>query len=281
MNVLRIGYEMLEAADLDGWCALHHAASQGHERLVRALLAAGSDPLAVTGSGMRVGALAAQGRFFEIRNILERAACTAAAYRGVELEELDKTEQAELEADMERGRLLPSLAGEGRRKILKRRREDAESRRKASGMAQKGKSKKAGNTRLKMGVSSGVGGALNGSMTMSLPSEEAEAGLKGDPLDALPTELFASVQQVAPPTITMLVGSVHMSAHGSTHVLDQLKLTEQMDADKVEAGVVEGEDAHAKLRWRKSARSVLGPPWRLRYGALARGCRPRQARCTG
>ena len=81
--------------------------------------------------------------------------------------------------------------------------------------------------------------------------------MQGDPLDVLPTELLASVLQVAPPTITMLAGSVHRSTDGSTHVLDQLKLTEQLDADKVDDGVVEGQEAKAKLRWRKSARSVL------------------------
>ena len=168
ITVLRIGCDMLEASDLDGWSALHTAASQGHEPLVRALLAAGSDPLAVTSSGMRVGALAQKGRFFELRNLLERVAQKTAAYQGIELEELDNAEQAEVEADLERGKLLPSLDGEGRRKILKRRREDAESRRKASGMAQKGKTKKGRNTRLKMGVSSGVGGTLNDSMTSPL-----------------------------------------------------------------------------------------------------------------
>jgi hypothetical protein len=93
LAVLRIGCAMLEAADIDGWCALHHAASQGHERLVRALLTAGADPIAVTNSGMRASALAAQGRFFEMRNFLEKEAHRYAAYRGIELDELDRSEQ--------------------------------------------------------------------------------------------------------------------------------------------------------------------------------------------
>ena len=49
----------------------------------------GADPLAVTNSGMRPAALAAQGRFFELRNALEREAQTSAAYRGIDLEGLD------------------------------------------------------------------------------------------------------------------------------------------------------------------------------------------------
>lgn len=39
--VLQTGCDMLEASDIDGWRALHHAASQGFEKLVRALLTAG------------------------------------------------------------------------------------------------------------------------------------------------------------------------------------------------------------------------------------------------
>lgn len=41
MALLRTGCDMLVASDIDGWSALHHAASQGFEKLVRALLAAG------------------------------------------------------------------------------------------------------------------------------------------------------------------------------------------------------------------------------------------------
>lgn len=54
---------------------------------------AGADPLAVTNSGMRPAALAAQGRFFKLRNTLEREAHTRAAYFGIELEELDTSQQ--------------------------------------------------------------------------------------------------------------------------------------------------------------------------------------------
>lgn len=41
LALLQTGCDMLAAADMDGWCALHHAASQGFEKLVRALLTAG------------------------------------------------------------------------------------------------------------------------------------------------------------------------------------------------------------------------------------------------
>ena len=54
---------------------------------------AGADPLAVTHSGMRPAALAAQGRCFELRNSLEKEAQKCAAYRGIELEELDRSQQ--------------------------------------------------------------------------------------------------------------------------------------------------------------------------------------------
>ena len=53
----------------------------------------GADPLAVTNNGMRPAALAAQGRCFELRTLLEKEAQKCAAYRGIELEELDRSQQ--------------------------------------------------------------------------------------------------------------------------------------------------------------------------------------------
>ena len=44
LTVLQTGCTMLAASDIDGWCALHHAASQGFDKLVRALLTAGEFP---------------------------------------------------------------------------------------------------------------------------------------------------------------------------------------------------------------------------------------------
>ena len=41
LALLQTGCDMLAASDMDGWCALHHAASQGFEKLVRTLLTAG------------------------------------------------------------------------------------------------------------------------------------------------------------------------------------------------------------------------------------------------
>ena len=72
----------------------------------------GADPLAVTNSGMRPAALAAQGRFFELRNALEREAQTSAAYRGIELEELDTSHQvgsthSKMKADLCKETWLP------------------------------------------------------------------------------------------------------------------------------------------------------------------------------
>jgi hypothetical protein len=270
LAVLRTGCELLVARDIDGWCALHHAASQGFERLVRALLIAGADPLAVTNSGMRPGALAAQGRFFELRNLLEREAHVYAAYRGIELEELDRSQQAELEADAERGRLLPSLSGEGRRKILARRRKDAARRREQSGMARK-KTRRQTSDRLKMGLSVSTG-ELRSSPQMSRnsrligvdgPTRMEADEMKGDPADVLAKDLIASVQQVAPPMLEKAVmGLRNNKASYGVAAMENLRQTKIADEDRMEIleGSTEGglsEQQQAQVRWRTASRSVI------------------------
>jgi hypothetical protein len=228
----------------------------------------GADPLAVTNSGMRPAALAAQGRFFDMRNSLEREAHVCAAYRGVELEELDRSQQAELEADAERGKLLPSLSGEGRRKILARRRKDAARLREQSGMARR-KTRLQTSTRLKMGLSTGElsssqvlrksrrSTGIDGPIGIEVDTNE------GDPADVLAEDLIAAVQQVAPPMLAKAAESLRNNkASTGVAAMDNLRHTRLVDEDRMEmlkscpnAGV--SEQQQAQVRWRTASRSVV------------------------
>ena len=165
--------------------------------------------------------------------------------------------QAELEADAERGKLLPSLSGEGRRHILARRRKDAARRRAQSGMARKKVSRRRPSDRLNMGVSTGVS---NISLHVS-KGEENE--MEGDPADFLAEDLVESIQQVAPPMLTNAAESLRNNVlNTGVAAMENLRNTELLDVkrmDDLDAGGTENglsDQQQAQLRWRSASRCV-------------------------
>ena len=196
------------------------ALGQGNESLVRSLLWAGSDPLAQTHARQRAGQLAGERRFFVLRNSLERDARDAAARQGVDLEAAQEGDEDE---DDGRG-VLPSLAGEGRRATLAKKRAAAARRRERSGMAQKRGSPQKRNTRLRM-------------RTVSKMDDAPEQD------DLPPTELLEAVKQLAP------------AAPAAALAAPNLEKLFGKTAGENDAGG-DGEGA-ARGRWRQAGRAVV------------------------
>ena len=174
--------------------------------------------------------------------------------------------QAELEADAERGKLLPSLSGEGRRKILARRRKDAARRREQSGMVRRN-TRRGASDRLQMGLSTEDSPSrLLVSKSKSTDKGSAETVVvqaKADPADVLAEDLIASVQQVAPPMLGRAAEGLRDSAAStSVAAMEELRHNKLSDVDRMETlegGEAKGrvsERQRAQARWRTASRSV-------------------------
>lgn len=171
--------------------------------------------------------------------------------------------QAELEADAERGKLLPSLSGEGRRKILARRRKDAARRREQSGMVRRN-TRRGASDRLQMGLSTEDSPSrLQVSKSKSTPAGTVVVEVKADPADVLAEDLIASVQQVAPPMLGRVAEGLRDSAAStSVAAMEELRHTKLSDVDRMETlegGEAKGrvsERQRAQARWRTASRSV-------------------------